>query len=707
MVELKGIVKKLYYTSDRFSAGVLELSQGTVRFSGSFAINEGDKIIASGDYTHDKKYGKGFKIEKFSYDTELNREGLIEVISKSKNIVGVGPAKAKKFVESLAKIQDIFDLSPEELSKKSGLAREACQAIQEEMKYKKLHTEILAKLDGYNITFNTVNKLVEKYGPATISILQTNPYQIIGQVPGFAFKKCDEIALKLGVAKGDPHRIKSCVLFLIKEFQQQKGWSYVPQDELLEKANLYLHIDTLDAKHLIAEQIRTLISDGEVVVYKKTVSLRDTFDKESWLSEYFKVVDETGLVIPEDLYSKAPFISLNSGQREALTNAIRFNKSVITGSGGTGKSFLTNSLLTFFSSLGLRVTLCSPTGKAAKRLEHYTGQPATTIHRLLGYKGSEFALDNPLLTNTNVFIVDEVSMCGVDLLYHLLSSVPRSSTVVLIGDPNQLPSVDYGNVLYDVISNYPTPKVKLTECLRQAGELKENCNKILEGKILKTSSMFSGDTKRKHWYKVISYTTPEEIQQYIEGAYNKSIEEKFGYNLLFDVQLLTPTHEGPLGTQSMNKILQRVIQKKLYNVVVPTTEEKKVKFYVGDKVINKKNNYNKDIMNGSIGVIKNIVDAQTYIIRFEETDVELSKEELEHIYLAYALTVHSYQGDQVKMAIMICHKSHCFQHNRNLLYTAATRAQQSFAIVGDLWAMTEGVKKFGNYNRNSLLPLLK
>lgn len=703
-MEIRGIVKKLYYATPNFSAGVIQTPSGDSRFSGKFLVGEGDSLILQGEYTTNK-YGKSFTVDSFSYNTALDKTGLIEVIAKSKSIFGVGPAKAAKFVEKLDDIEDIFTLSIDQLSKKTGFPEDTCQIIQHELQYKRLHTQIISKLKGFNITFNVVNKLIDKYGKQTLTVLETNPYQVIGQIPGFAFRKCDEMALKLGISKDNPNRIQECVLYLLHE-SQNMGNSYMTSEEVLFEANKILHIDTLNSKDLITQQIKTLITDSRLEVFKNRLCLPEVLEKERWLSNYFKNASiNTVFREDETIFERAPFKFLNELQRQALNNVRKYSISIVTGGAGVGKSFLTNSILKMCQENGLKVTLCSPTGNAAKRLEKYTGYPAHTIHKLLGFRGESFTANSEALMSTNVFIVDEVSMCGVNLLYILLSSIPKNAIVVLIGDANQLPSVEYGNVLHDVLKYYPTPKTRLIECLRQSGELKENCNLILEGKINKTSASYIGDTKKKPWYKII-FSEVDEICKYINEIYSKSIREKFDLDLLTDVQLLTPTKKGLLGTVELNKRIQKIIQKTLYNNEIHVVEGEKVKFYPGDKVINKKNNYNKDIMNGSIGIIKRIDSPTCMTIRFEDREIELKDSELDNLYLAYALTVHSYQGDQVKLAIVICHKSHNFQHNRNLIYTACTRAQQICAIIGDLWGITNSVSKLGSYNRNSLLPLL-
>lgn len=705
--ELAVKVQKIYYSKNGFSAGILQPAGkfDQMRFRAFAELQEGDAIIVNGFYIHDNKYGKTFHVDNFSYNKELKKDGLIEYLSKCKEIAGVGPAKAKKFVDSLDNLEDIFNLSAEELATKTKTKVELCEVIQNELKSKRLHTEILDRLKGFEISFNSVNKLIKVYGNNTLHILTTDPYVIIGNVPGFAFKKVDEIALKLGINPESPKRIQECIKFVVNE-NVNKGHSYVDKKSLIKECNKILHIDNIESKTLITDNLTTLLKQEYLVEYRDIICRPDVYMKEKWLSEWLQQCgpnDYTSDVKVEDLYKIAPYMSLNAGQRNALEKFIKYNKLIITGGAGVGKSYLTNSILNLCDRLELTTVLCSPTGKAAKRLQHYTGRTAHTIHKLLGYKGSEYSLTNPLIRTADVFIVDEVSMCGTELLHILLSCINSRAVVVLIGDANQLPPVSYGSLLKDAIVYYDIPKALLTECQRQAGELKENCHLLLSGKVAKTSEKYIGDTQKKPWYKVTAYKTPEEIRDYLKKAYETSIPEKFKLDLLHDIQLLTPTHKGPLGTVELNKILQQTIQKVVYGREIDIGK----KFYVGDKVINKRNNYNKEIMNGSIGVIKQIIDPNHMIITFDDIDVELKDDELDDIYLAYALTVHSYQGDQIKLCLFICHKSHCFQHNRKLIYTAATRAQQSVAIIGDQWAITQCASKDDIGDRNSLLYLFK
>ena len=596
------------------------------------------------------------------------------------------------------------------MSKSSKLPLEVCAEIQKQLKSKRLHTEVLGQLPGFDITFNSINKLIERYGPNTLHILHTDPYSIIGNVPGFAFKKVDGIALKFGVDPKCNKRIDECILYLLRNGVSE-GNSYLDEDYIKDEANKILHIDTFDAKQIVATGLQRLLQAKAVVKHRNAIVLPGVWEKEVWLSKWLsesKANIYTKGVDIGRLFEVAPFISLNEGQRKAILDFLKYDRLVITGGAGVGKSFLTNSVLKICESLNLNTVLCSPTGKAAKRLEHYTGRRAHTIHKLLGFMGDTYKLDSPLLTNGRVFIVDEVSMCGTELLYILLTSIPPNSIVVLIGDANQLPPVDYGTTLKDAIVYYPIPKAILTECHRQAGELKENCNIILSGKIPKTSDNYIGDTKKKPWYKITSYTTHETIRDYLVQIYTHSIKDKFNYDILKDVQLLTPTHKGPLGTIELNRLLQVTVQQTIYNNPIALQSGLgRTKFYVGDKVINKKNNYDKEIMNGTIGLVKEITTKDFIIVNFEGRDVILENDELDHLYLAYALTVHSYQGDQIPMAIFLCHKSHHYQHSRNLVYTAATRAQQSFVILGDIWAITNCAIELSAYNRNSLLPLLK
>ena len=370
----------------------------------------------------------------------------------------------------------------------------------------------------------------------------------------------------------------------------------------------------------------------------------------------------------------------------------------------THNTYIVNSLCDIFQNEKYHVTLCAPTGKAAKRLEESTGRSAQTIHRLLGYNGREFQNKGPI--ETDLLAVDEVSMCDVPLLWHLLRIVDFSrTTVVLVGDHNQLPPIGPGNVLRDLIKTEMVPVSRLTEVVRQAGELKRNCSAILKGQIAKSTSEEKNGLKS--WYPVLGHLTADDAKKKILHLYADIFPNMTNLDILRDVQLLTPLRaRGPLSVNALNVALQKLLQKTLHKVdVIPPQPNRRPDFLLHDKVIQRRNNYDLGVMNGTVGYVTDVKDNGDLHINFDGDWVLLKKSEghLGDIDLAYALTFHQAQGSEFPVAIVVCHKSHSFMHHRNLLYTGVTRAKQSVVLVGDHWGVRHCAEKEEASQRRTFL----
>ena len=356
---------------------------------------------------------------------------------------------------------------------------------------------------------------------------------------------------------------------------------------------------------------------------------------------------------------------------------------------------------------GKSVQLCAPTGKAAKRMEESTGRPAMTIHRLLEYNGREFQVEGPI--GTDLLIADESSMIDVPLFWHLLRAVDLSKTaVVLVGDHNQLPPVGPGNVLRDLLATKAVPYVVLGQVVRQAGILKENCAAVLKGAVAPSSSVQPDGLRA--WYRFTELSDGDDLLGFIRALYQTKFSDELHLDLIHDVQLLSPTRKGSLGVNSLNLELQRLIQKKLYGVDVPLEKALgRARPLLHDKVIQRRNNYSLGVMNGAVGQVVG-VERKTgdLSVRFDGREVTLRKSEgyLGDIDLAYCLTIHQVQGSEFPVAIVICHKSHAFQHHRNLLYTGVTRAKRSAVILGDAWGVRNCAAKVETSKRRTWLALI-
>ena len=407
-------------------------------------------------------------------------------------------------------------------------------------------------------------------------------------------------------------------------------------------------------------------------------------------------LDDILLSVPTDL---------NACQQLAYIAAARHKAVLIAGGAGVGKSYVVGKIACLYADHGYRVALAAPTGKAAKRIEQIVDMPAQTVHRLLKYNGHEFARNEESPLNCDVVIVDEVSMLDVPLCYRLFKAIDFTKTnLVLVGDHNQLPPVGPGNIIRDILSNGLLPTVILDEVVRQAGLLKENSIAILDGRVAGNTETDEG---RKSWYLVDKYTEQTDILNFIMLMYEKVLDEKLGYHIVNSVQLLAPMKKGLLGVDNLNIVLQRLIQKKCHGVDVEDVPAgRRPRFYLHDKVIQLRNNYDLNVMNGSIGTIESYdADASVYTILFDEGETQVERDDMKDVALAYALTFHKSQGSEYECGIVIVHKSQSFMHHRNLFYTGVTRAKKTAIIIGDRWGIRNCAKHKITDRRRTFLSL--
>lgn len=396
---------------------------------------------------------------------------------------------------------------------------------------------------------------------------------------------------------------------------------------------------------------------------------------------------------------------LNKCQRLGYLAAARHKAVLIAGGAGVGKSYVVGKIASLYADNGYRVALAAPTGKAAKRIEQIVDMQAQTVHRLLKYNGHEFARNEESPLNCDVVIVDEVSMLDVPLCFHLFKAIDFSKTnLVLVGDHNQLPPVGPGNIIRDILTNRLIPTVILDEVVRQAGILKENSIAILDGRVAGNKESEEG---KKSWYLVDKYTEQMDVLNFIILMYEKVLSEKLGYHIVNDVQLLAPMKKGLLGVDNLNVLLQRLIQRKLHCVEVDDVPAgRRPRFYLHDKVIQLRNNYDLNVMNGSIGTIEAYdPDDDAYTILFDEGETRVERDDMKDVALAYALTFHKSQGSEYECGIVVVHKSQSFMHHRNLFYTGVTRAKKTAIIIGDRWGIRNCAKHKITDRRRTFLSL--
>lgn len=701
--QIRGRIEKVYYAGPKFSAGrLLSQQREEIQFAGNLFAKENQPVALLGRWVNHPKYGRQFKVEAMQHDLELNKEGLIHYLANHPDIKGIGPVKARLIVEKFGdNFEETLINEPEKIASTIKLTKESLNQLRDEWLNNRHINAVMAWLASFELTHHQVTTLVDKLGANCLNILKEDPYILIWELRGFGFKKVDVIARKMGTPKDDPARIRAGLVFCVQE-ALNNGHCWIEYEKLLDRANLLLIMDSLNSRVKIDAMLDQLINKKDLQCESHAgrfiVAFPHIIQMEYELTKYFQLADMGNIhfELADDLKAviHERFPTLNEKQFEALHMVLQNSICLISGGAGSGKTYTVAAIHKFCEEHELKITLAAPTGKAARRLEEACNASGTTIHRLLGYDGKTFACDENSPIDTDVLIIDECSMIDVPLAWHLFKAIDISRTsVVLVGDHNQLPPVGPGNILRDLIQSKAIPTVILDKVVRQAGVLKENCTAILNGEVRKTSE--PNPNSCRDWYLVDKFTNPVDAGHFLLDLFRKTLAE-FNFDILRDVQVLTPTHKGPLGTKTLNVELQKLIQKKLWNVDVEDIKPgRRPPFLKHDKVIQIKNNYDLGVMNGTIGHVMEVMKNGDLLIDFEGMPVTIKKgsANLHDLQLAYVLTTHKSQGSEFSCVIVIIHKSHSFMHHRNLLYTGVTRAKNTAFIIGDHWGIKNCAQK--------------
>lgn len=704
---IRGSVHKTFYSSPTFSAGVLRTDDGAfIKFRGRFCANEGDVVAVVGRWMKDKKYGCQFDVQGLSYDLPESTDGLVQYLAAHPAFKGVGVKIAERIVQYAGDLESLDRLIRDgvgELHSRLRIPMATLVTLRDAWIANSDENQVRAYLAQFDLTPHQMDVLLSTFGNGIVGVLRRDPYVLIKHVDGYGFKRVDKIARKMGTPKEHPGRIEAALAYCLTE-EIGSGHTWTAGHDLIGKANEILLLDTLDSLDLIRCSARTMLERGDLDADGQSVSspailaaeqfIFNALQSHAWLIDPFPVV-------------ASPPADLNSGQREAFSMAMANAVSVISGGAGVGKTFVVARLAKAFQAAGLNVALCAPTGKAAKRIEELMRQhgldlEAGTIHRLLEYNGHEF--NRGSLSETirrvdgsgnwtespayDVVIVDEVSMVDVPLMAELLRRIDLAKTrLILVGDHNQLPPVGPGNVLRDVIHGNLAPTKVLTDVVRQAGILKVNSTAILSGTVAPTA------VNDPAWVVIDHFREAQHIQTYLRDLVLKLIPERLGYDPVREVQIVTPMHNGPLGTKALNTMMQFLLFGRV---------EQNFKFAVGDKVIQTANDYEMGVMNGTIGRVVDIEGGE-YLIDFDGVGCRtVDGERLGKVQLAYALTAHKAQGSEFPCVVVVCHKSHFFA-DRNWLYTAVTRAAKSCILVGDRWGLRHAAGKNNTIKRRTFL----
>jgi exodeoxyribonuclease V alpha subunit len=711
---IRGIVETVFYSGPTFSAGRLRRADGAcVKFAGKVFVRENDAVRLEGHWVDHPKYGRQFEAEFMGHDLEMDPDGLANFLANHPDVKGIGPAKARLIADEFGRGFDTaIRTRPEAVAAVAKVPVETALELQRVWVANSDFNTAMAYLSAFGLTHHQVTTLVGKFGSQVVPMLESDPYVLMREISGFGFKKVDKIARKMGTPKDLPSRIRAGIHYSVLAALDD-GDCWVEYEDLLDRANTLLVMDTLDSREVIEGHLEALVTEGRLVSqpFERLVVADPEIHRME--HELAGVLEVGGRASPHSVRDVEGLLDaegpeLNPEQREAIRNAFTYSISLMTGGAGSGKTYAVSTIASSAEHLELRLVLAAPTGKAAKRLEQVVGHEASTLHRLLGFNGHTYSRDALNPVEADILVVDEVSMVDVALAWRLFQAVDLQRTaVVLVGDHNQLPPVGPGNLLRDLVKSRAVPTTVLTQIIRQAGVLKENSTAVLSGEVRPTCEVKNG--ARRPWYVIDKFTDAGDIRRMLLLLFEEVLQERLGYDLVRDVQVLTPTHKGPLGTVELNVELQRLLQRKLFGFDVPDVEPgHRPRCYPGDKVIQTKNDYELGVMNGAMGIVLCVEPNGGLTIDFDGRAVEIDggSDALGNIQLAHATSIHKQQGSEFPCAVVIAHKSHSFMHHRNLLYTAVTRAQESVILLGDRWGIENCATKRQVDRRNTFLSFL-
>lgn len=721
LVTITGELKNIRYQADKDSTVSFTIADVKVREEKDpiCIVGElitpaiGDQLEITGAWFNHPQFGRQLKVKTCCIVPPNTVKGIKAALGSGR-IRGIGPKLAERIVGVFG--IDTFKIiaeCPEELRKVPGIGKEKAQKICDAYLEQQASIKILAFLQEFGISPLFATKIYRKYGADAVAVIKANPYQLAEEIHGVGFKAADRIAQAMGHDLKSPFRIRAGILYKLSE-KNREGHAYYPFGPLTVEAAEMLTVDAQDVRnaldrldktndksnHLCIERIPggcpsedpvwdTYMMRSELAIAKK---LKELCQTATAATNFEGAIAQS---IAE--FERHAKISLAPNQKEAVAAACQHKVCVLTGGPGTGKTTLIKCISSIYAKLKKTVVMCAPTGRAANRMTETTGHLAQTIHRLLefSYEGFQRNEDNPL--EGDLFVVDETSMVDTRLMHDLLKAVPAKATLLLVGDVNQLPSVGAGNVLSDIIGSDVVKVVKLMHIFRQAEQstIVINAHKINAGEIPDLPGPGAGADFEFH-----SLINPVEIQQKIVDLMLS--HSRSGQDL--DIcQVLTPMHRGPLGTQVLNDILQKALNEQTVFV-----ERGPYRFKLNDKVMQTRNNYNKEVFNGDIGRIAEIkTEEKVLVVNFGSSAalqlVTYDFSELDELVLAYACTIHKSQGSEYNTVIMPLSTQHFIMLARNLIYTGVTRGKSKVIVVGSKKAISIAVKNDKIQNRYTKL----
>lgn len=662
----------------------------------------GDRIEIMGRWTQHKKYGRQMAASAWKRLVPDTADG-IERFLASGAVKGIGPSLARRIVSAFgSQTMAVMEKEPKRLLEIEGIGAKKLAVITESFYEEKQVNDLALNLETHGVSGRYAARLVQKYGEEALYVLTEEPYRMIAEIDGIGFKTADQIALAYGMDPQSPERLAAGLTYVLQDMTQN-GHVCIPDRELVYRASLILRAEQLMLRDVLTEALAMgqLCADDygrETYVYTLQAyeEERGVAERIREMAAYTPPKPRRHVELFLDRWQESCQFQLAEGQREAVSQSLQSGMLVITGGPGTGKTTVVQAIIRLAEQEGLRIVLCAPTGRAAKRLAETTERKAKTIHRLLvpeGFAGGRqvFEYNETKQLPADLVIVDEVSMLDMEMLYHLLQALSPHCRCILVGDADQLPSVGAGAVLHDIIQSEILPVVRLQTIFRQkeGGRIVTNAHLINGGRL----PVVNEDEE----FRFVEIEREEQGADVICRLYAAETAEAGDK---FAVQVLSPMYKNPCGVDNLNAVIQSAVN----GPQKGKGEHKagKMTFRTGDKVMQKQNNYDKGVFNGDIGEIFAVQDDIVYV-RYPEQDVKYEGQEIDEITLAYAITVHKSQGSEYHTVIMTLVNSHGIMLQRNLLYTAVTRAKGKVILVGTKAALRTAVQNVRTSRRFTLL----
>lgn len=701
MQKLRCVVERITYQNPENGYSVMRVKvkgyDELVTLVGNLLeVPAGSVLLCEGDWKVDKRYGSQFVAQTWEEVMPATLYGIEKYLG-SGLVKGIGPKFAQLIVNRFGlDTIEIIETDIKRLYEVPGIGQKRVEKIAESWEKQKDIKNVMLFLQGYGVSTAYAAKIYRQYGKESIDTVKTNPYKLADDIWGIGFKTADTIASKMGYEKNDLRRLKSGVTYTLSHMAEE-GNVYAEEEQLVKSAIELLDADEAPVRQAISEMLQSedLIADAEAIYmppfYYAEVGTANRLNKlmDCVEGSLFNIIPDISVI------SKQTGVEYDEVQAEAIREAASSKVMVLTGGPGTGKTTTTQGIIAALKAMGLRILLAAPTGRAAKRMSEATGMEAKTIHRLLeynpkdGYKRND---DNPL--EGDALIVDECSMIDLLLMNNLMKAIPAGMRLVLVGDIDQLPSVGAGNVLRDIIDSKRIPVIRLTRIFRQAQESRivMSAHAINKGVFPDTSNGKNTD------FFFIQQEDPEQavdtivklVKERLPNAYKRPTS---------DIQVLTPMQRGVVGATNLNMALQTVL-----NPGQVSLNRSGYSFRQGDRVMQLRNNYDKEVFNGDLGYIERVdMEDRTLFVCFDGRTVEYDVSELDELTLAYATTIHKSQGSEYPIVVMPVLMTHYVMLQRNLIYTGITRAKKICVLVGTKKALSFAIRNLSVLKRNTKL----